>query len=64
MSDAQEVTIDDVELEAQGYEREMPRQFSLVSLMALSYALLATWNGFGRFVDGEAVKLTCEDNGC
>ncbi|KIW11193.1 hypothetical protein PV08_10493 [Exophiala spinifera] len=47
MSDAQEVTIDDVELEAQGYEREMPRQFSLFSLMALSYALLATWNGFG-----------------
>lgn len=39
--------LDDLELEAQGYTREMPRQFSTLSLMSMSYALLATWNGFG-----------------
>ncbi|KAK5237887.1 hypothetical protein LTR47_000980 [Exophiala xenobiotica] len=50
MAEAQEITIDDVELQAQGYERTMPRQFSMVSLMALSYALLATWNGFGSAI--------------
>ncbi|KAL5092270.1 hypothetical protein Trisim1_002157 [Trichoderma cf. simile WF8] len=38
---------DDLELHAQGYDREMPRRFSLVSLISLSYALFSTWNGYG-----------------
>lgn len=42
--------LDDAELEASGYHREMPRQFSMLSLLALTYALLCTWNGFGRSV--------------
>ncbi|KAJ5175040.1 uncharacterized protein N7482_000917 [Penicillium canariense] len=42
-----DVNVDDLELEAQGYSREMPRQFTTLSLMSMSYALLATWNGFG-----------------
>jgi choline transport protein len=42
-----DINLDDVELEAQGYTREMPRQFNKLSLMSMSYALLATWNGFG-----------------
>ncbi|KIX04567.1 uncharacterized protein Z518_05437 [Rhinocladiella mackenziei CBS 650.93] len=42
-----QIDIDDLELKAQGYTREMPRRFSLLSLMSMSYALLATWNGFG-----------------
>ncbi|KIW10678.1 hypothetical protein PV08_11642 [Exophiala spinifera] len=46
MNDAQ-ISIDDIELQAQGYTRAMPRRFSLLSLMSMSYALLATWNGFG-----------------
>jgi hypothetical protein len=41
---------DDAQLGASGYKREMPRQFSLVSLLALSYALICTWNGFARYV--------------
>jgi choline transport protein len=44
---AGDVRVDDVELEAQGYTREMPRQFSTLSLMSTCFALLATWNGFG-----------------
>ncbi|EXJ86859.1 hypothetical protein A1O3_03813 [Capronia epimyces CBS 606.96] len=39
--------LDDAELEASGYHRELPRQFSMLSLMAMAYALLCTWNGFG-----------------
>lgn len=42
-----DMDIDDVEFKAQGYDRAMPRRFSTLSLMSLSYALLATWNGFG-----------------
>lgn len=42
-----QIEIDDIELQAQGYQRAMPRRFSLLSLMSMSYALLATWNGFG-----------------
>ncbi|KAI9036782.1 amino acid permease [Aspergillus affinis] len=40
------VSQDDAELEASGYTREMPRQFSMFSLLALAYALICTWNGF------------------
>ena len=42
-----QIDIDDIELQAQGYTRAMPRRFSLLSLLSMSYALLATWNGFG-----------------
>lgn len=41
------IDVDDLELQGAGYTRAMPRQFSTLSLMSLSYALLATWNGFG-----------------
>lgn len=40
--------LDDAELEAAGYQREMPRRYSLLSLLALAYALICTWNGYGR----------------
>lgn len=39
--------IDDLELEAVGYQREMPRQFTVFSLMSLSFALSCTWSGTG-----------------
>lgn len=42
-----QIALDDIELEASGYTREMARRFSPLSLISLSYALLATWNGFG-----------------
>ena len=41
---------DDLELEAQGYKRAMPRRFSLFSLLSLSFALTASWNGFGSAI--------------
>jgi choline transport protein len=44
---ATQIDMDDLELQAQGYTRAMSRRFSPLSLMAMSYALLATWNGFG-----------------
>lgn len=46
--------LDDLELEAVGYKREMPRQFSTLSLGALSFTLTCTWLGFGSSV-GTAV---------
>ncbi len=45
-----QINADDRELEAQGYKRAMPRRFSLFSLVSLSFALTATWNGFGSAV--------------
>lgn len=42
-----QIADDDAELQAQGYTREMERRFSPLSLISLSFALLATWNGFG-----------------
>ena len=42
-----QIDIDDLELKAQGYTRAMPRRFSPLALISMSYALLATWNGFG-----------------
>ena len=39
--------MDDLELEAVGYRREMPRQFSVLSLGALSFTLTCTWLGTG-----------------
>jgi choline transport protein len=42
--------IDDLELEAVGYKREMPRQFSLWSLGALSFTLTCTWLGTGSSI--------------
>lgn len=47
---ARERNADDLELEAQGYERAMPRRFSLLSLLSLSFALTASWNGFGSAI--------------
>lgn len=43
-------TADDIELESQGYIRAMPRRFSLLSLVSLSFALTASWNGFGSAI--------------
>ena len=42
--------LDDLELEAAGYRREMPRQFSFWSLGALSFTLTCTWLGTGSSV--------------
>lgn len=50
MADAVSSDIDDLELEAVGYKREMPRQFSVWSLSALSFTLTCTWLGFGSAV--------------
>lgn len=44
------MTVDDIELKASGYKRAMPRQFSLMTLMAFSYTLTATWNSFGSAI--------------
>ena len=53
--------LDDAELEASGYQREMPRQFSMLSLLALAYALICTWNGFGRCVPYKLDELSAQD---
>jgi choline transport protein len=42
--------LDDLELEAVGYRREMPRQFSVLSLGALSFTLTCTWLGVGSSI--------------
>lgn len=41
---------DDLELESVGYRREMPRQFSIWSLGALSFTLTCSWLGTGSSV--------------
>lgn len=41
---------DDLELEAAGYQRTMPRRFSLWSLGALSFTLTCTWLGTGSSI--------------
>ena len=41
---------DDAELEASGYTREMPRQFSTFSLLAMAYTVICTWNGFASAI--------------
>ena len=46
-SPASSINIDDAEVEAAGYRRAMPRQFSTFSLMSLGLALTATWLGIG-----------------
>lgn len=45
-----DLNADDLELESQGYVRAMPRRFSLLSLLSLSFALTASWNGFGSAI--------------
>lgn len=50
MDDSVSANLDDLELEAVGYKREMPRQFSVWSLSALSFTLTCTWLGFGSAV--------------
>lgn len=42
--------MDDLELEAVGYAPAMPRQFSLLSLVALSFTLTCTWLGTGASI--------------
>lgn len=37
--------IDDAELETAGYKRAMPRQFTTISLIGLSFNLTAAWMG-------------------
>ena len=44
------VRMDDLELEAAGYKRTMPRQFSPWSLGALAFTLTCTWLGAGSSV--------------
>jgi choline transport protein len=44
------VRMDDLELEAAGYKRAMPRQFSKWSLGALAFTLTCTWLGAGSSV--------------
>lgn len=41
---------DDLELEAAGYEKAMPRRFSPWSLGALSFTLTCTWLGTGSSI--------------
>ncbi|KAI2714173.1 hypothetical protein CBS147318_6914 [Penicillium roqueforti] len=41
---------DDIDLEARGYQRAMPRQFSTFSLVALSFSLTCTWSGTGSSI--------------
>ncbi|KAJ5511063.1 hypothetical protein N7453_003166 [Penicillium expansum] len=41
---------DDMDLEARGYQRQMPRQFSTFSLIALSFSLTCTWSGTGSSI--------------
>jgi choline transport protein len=50
--------LDDLELEAVGYKREMPRQFSLWSLGALSFTLTCTWLGTGSSVGISLVEAS------
>jgi len=38
---------EDLELEAAGYQQQMPRRFSVWSLGALSFTLTCTWLGVG-----------------
>ncbi len=42
--------MDDLELEAAGYKRTMPRQFSMWSLGALAFTLTCTWLGAGSSI--------------
>lgn len=45
-----EANLDDLELESVGYKRDMPRQFSIWSLGALSFTLTCSWLGTGSSV--------------
>lgn len=49
-SDVRITRMDDLELEAAGYHRTMPRQFSMWSLGALAFTLTCTWLGAGSSV--------------
>jgi amino acid permease len=45
MDESRYADLDDLELEAVEYKREMPLQFSMLSLGALSFTLTCTWLG-------------------
>lgn len=47
---ATDTRLDDLELEAAGYQSSMPRQFSLWSLGSLSFNLTCTWLGAGSSI--------------
>lgn len=49
--------IDDAELETAGYKRAMPRQFSTLSLLALSFDLTGTWLGNDCSVQRHELKI-------
>ena len=49
-ADSLTTTHDDLELEAAGYQRYMPRRFSVWSLAALSFTLTCTWLGTGSSI--------------
>lgn len=50
MAGSKGLNLDELELEAAGYQSSMPRQFSLWSLGALSFTLTCTWLGTGSAV--------------
>jgi choline transport protein len=50
MDESRYTDLNDLEPEAVGYKREMPRHFSILSLGALSLALTCTWLGTGSSV--------------
>lgn len=56
--DSVSANIDDLELEAVGYRRQMPRQFTLFSLMSLSFALSCTWSGTGSSIGISLVEAS------
>lgn len=51
---------DDLELEAAGYKRTMPRRFTFWALAALSFDLTCTWLGTGSSV---GISLTEASSG-
>lgn len=50
LSDTQGARMDDLELEAAGYQRAMPRRFSFWALAAMSFDLTSTWLGTGAAI--------------
>ncbi|KAK7212644.1 hypothetical protein V2G26_019822 [Clonostachys chloroleuca] len=40
------LSFDDMQLRAQGHEAQLPRRFSLISILAFSYSIMNSWLGF------------------
>lgn len=47
MEELAKYDVDDLEVTAVRYKAEMPRRFTVFSMMALSFALTCTWSGVG-----------------